>query len=314
MALAFQRARKVFLQTSLIAAVASSLLILIFSGTRSFQWLEAGTYDARTRCAATPEQADKRIVIIDVDDGSFNGLKDKLGRWPWSRRVWSAMLYHLKQGRPKAIIFDTILGGNETAAADKEFATRIGEAGSVVLAYSLSDTVEIGFEGEDLNLAKLAVLKREGLSARKGTIGERYPLNQTAFNVPLDSLANSAVGLGCVTNTPDSDGTNRRMPLQFILNSRVYPSLALRTTNLLSTAAPLERRGDQAVREGLALPVDADGRMVIRWHGGSSAYERIPAWKLIASIYPNQFPENRVYYPSEYFRDKIVLIGASAAG
>ena len=64
-------------------------------------------------------------IIIDVDDGSFNGLKDKLGRWPWSRRVWSAMLYHLKQGRPTAIIFDSIFGGNESEAADKEFAARI---------------------------------------------------------------------------------------------------------------------------------------------------------------------------------------------
>src|SRR5947209_16335253 len=186
MALAFQRARRVFLQTSLLAAVASSLLILVLAGTRPFQWLEAGTYDARARWAAAPEQADKRIVIIDVDDGSFNGLKDKLGRWPWSRRVWSAMLYHLKQGKPKAIIFDTIFGGNENEAADKEFAARIGEAGSVVLAYSLSDTVEMGFEGEDLNLAKLAVLKGEGLPGRQDAIGERYQLNQTAFNVPLD--------------------------------------------------------------------------------------------------------------------------------
>src|SRR3954463_1493217 len=222
MALAFQRARKVFLQTSLIAAVASSLLILIFSGTRSFQWLEAGKYDARARWAAGPAEADKRIVIIDVDDGSFNGLKDKLGRWPWSRRVWAAMLYHLKQGKPKAITFDTIFGGNESEAADKEFAARIGEAGAVVLAYSLSDTVEMGFEGEDLNLAKLAVLKREGLPDQTA-IGEHYQLDQTAFNVPLDMLVSAAVGAGCVTNTPDSDGTNRRMPLQFVLNSRVYP-------------------------------------------------------------------------------------------
>src|SRR5436305_6321671 len=218
MALAFQRARKVFLQTSLVAAIASSLLILILAGTRSFQWLEAGTYDARTRWAAAPDQADKRIVIIDVDDGSFNGLKDKLGRWPWSRRVWAAMLYHLKQGKPKAITFDTIFGGNESEAADKEFAARIGEAGAVVLAYSLSDTVEMGFEGEDLNLAKLAVLNREGMPAER-SIGESYQLKQTAFNVPLDSIAKSAAGLGCVTNTPDGDGTNRRMPLQFILNS-----------------------------------------------------------------------------------------------
>ncbi len=314
MALALHRARKIFLGTSLLAATASALLILGLAGTRSFQWLESGTYDARARWAASPNQADKRIVIIDVDEGSFNGLKDKLGRWPWSRRVWASMLYHLWQGKPRVIVFDTIFGGNESDVADNEFASRIREAGRVLLAYSLSDTVEMGFEGEDLNVAKLSVLDREALAAPPNAVGEPYQLNQTAFNVPLEALAASAAGIGCVTNTPDPDGTNRRMPLQFLLNGRVYPSLAVRTVNLLTTAAPFERRGDKAVRKGLELPVDASGRMVILWHGGSSTYERIPAWKLIASIYPSQFPENILYYPPEYFRDKIVLIGASAAG
>src|SRR5947209_6955570 len=113
MILGINRSRKVFLRTACAAALASALLIWAASGTRALSWLEGGTYDARVRWSADRGRADHNIVIIDVDEASFNGLKDNLGRWPWSRRVWSSFLYHLSQGKPRAIAFDSIFGGQD---------------------------------------------------------------------------------------------------------------------------------------------------------------------------------------------------------
>jgi adenylate cyclase len=315
MALGVNRLRALFVKTAFIGALASALLVLAVAHTRALEWLEAGTYDARVRWSADPNRADKSIVIIDVDDASFNGLKDKLGRWPWSRRVWSAFVYHLAQGRPRVIAFDSIFGGQESEATDQDFGSRIRQAGNVVLAYSLSDAVEIGFEGEDLNFDKLTLLERDSYPATARSIGERFDAKKTAYNVPLDVLAGAATGLGCVTSIPDLDGVNRRIALQYVIQGKVLRALSLRTTDLVNGKNGIfERAGRSAVRANDSLPVDSAGRMVILWHGGSTTYERIPAWKLVASIYPQQFPETRVYYPPQYFRDKIVLIGASAAG
>ena len=317
MSQAVDRSRLMFLKAAFAGAALSAFLILGLAHTRAFEWLEDGTYDARVRWSAEPSKADKSILIIDVDDASFNGLKDQLGRWPWSRRVWSAFLYYLAQGKPRAIAFDTIFGGAESEGVDRDFANRIRQAGNAVLAYSLSNA-EIGFEGEDLNAARLRVLEPDSEAEVPGTLGERYVAGQTAFNVPLEILAQSAAGLGCVTSIPDGDGVNRRQALQFIAGGRVLRSLAVRTADVAAGGKAIFRRnGRVAIRgnkTGETLPVDDSGRMVMLWHGGSATYERIPAWKLIASIYPQQFPENRTYYPSSYFRDKIVIIGASAAG
>jgi adenylate cyclase len=315
MALGVNRLRALFVKAAFIGALASALLVLAVAHTRALEWLEAGTYDARVRWSADQNKADKSIVIIDVDDASFNGLKDKLGRWPWSRRVWSAFVYHLAQGKPRVIAFDSIFGGQENDATDQDFADRIRQSGNVVLAYSLSDSVEIGFEGEDLNLNKLKLLERDSSPSTPRSIGERFDPKQTAYNVPLDILADAAAGLGCVTSIPDVDGVNRRIALQYVIQNKVLRALSLRTTDLANgTNGIFERAGRKAVRASESMPVDSAGRMVLLWHGGSATYERIPAWKLVASIYPQQFPGNRVYYPPDYFHDKIVLIGASAAG
>ena len=310
-----QRSRKAFLRTAIFAPFLAACVVVAIDNTRPMLWLENGSYDARVRWSADPHKADHNIVVIDVDEASFNGLKDNLGRWPWSRRVWSAFLYHLAQGRPRAVVFDSIFGGAENDEVDREFATRVRAAGNVILAYSLSGEVEMTFSENDVNAGRFQVLEPYSQPGRPDAVGESYSPTATAYNVPLPSLAKAAAGLGCVTSVPDRDGINRRMALQFLLNGRVLPSLSVSAAQLASgSSSVFVRRGRYAVAGSRDLPVDATGKLVILWHGGSNTYERIPAWKVIASIYPKQFPENRVYYPPSYFDNKIVLIAASAAG
>lgn len=315
MASAVNQTRRFFLKAAFAGALASAVLVIAIAHTRGVEWLEGGTYDARVRLSADPAKADKRIVIIDVDDASFNGLKDNIGRWPWTRAVWSAFLYHLSKGHPRVIAFDSIFGGRESDVVDSDFAKRIQQAGNVVLAFSLSDSVEIGFSGENLNLNKLKLLERDSSAAPQGSDGESYNMKQTAYNVPLDSLSNAAAGLGCVTSIPDGDGVTRRIALQYLVDGRALRAFPLRTVDVAEgLGGVFQHLGRRAVRGTQNLPVDSSGRMVLLWHGGSQTYERIPAWKIIASIYPQQFPDYKDYYQPEYFRDKIVLIGASAAG
>jgi adenylate cyclase len=65
----------------------------------------------------------------------------------------------------------------------------------------------------------------------------------------------------------------------------------------------------------IGVPVDAQGNYVIRWHGDTlTSYRRVPLWEMICSIYPTQCEANVPRHPPAEFRDKIVLVGASAAG
>src|SRR5438477_11882222 len=100
-----QRSRQLFLRGTLAAALITAGAILSLSGTRALRWLESGAYDARVRWTAQPSHADKRIVIIDIDNASWDNLKEILGRWPWTRGVYTETIRYVGKGRPRAIAF-----------------------------------------------------------------------------------------------------------------------------------------------------------------------------------------------------------------
>src|SRR3954447_10970845 len=110
------RARKQFLRGAFACFIVAVSLASALVYTPAFRWLEAGTYDARVRTAATTP-GDPSIVIIDVDTASFDRLREKLGRWPWTRRVWAQVVDHVSKdvGKgehlPRAIVFDIFFSG-----------------------------------------------------------------------------------------------------------------------------------------------------------------------------------------------------------
>ena len=299
--------QRTFRRAALAVALVCALVVLALSRTRAFDWLESGAYDARVRGSADPARADKSIVIIDIDNASFDELKDKLGRWPWTRRVWTEVVRYTARGKPKVIVFDAVFGGQESPEVDSGFAQVMKDAGNVVLSYTFSYS-ERELVSDEAVRRKLGLLARDSVPATPGGPGERLRLSQSALNVPLDELANAAAGLGSVDFIPDPDGSVRRVALDFLLEGRAYPALALRTVQII-------QGGQQAPN----VPLDAQGRMVLLWHGAArqdatTSYRRIPLWQLICSIYPGQCGDEKVEkFAPEFFRDKIVLVGASAS-
>ncbi|HSE47676.1 MAG TPA: adenylate/guanylate cyclase domain-containing protein [Terriglobales bacterium] len=322
------RARRQFLRLALACFLLSAALLALLERTRAFQWLEAGTYDVRVRATARPGSADPNIVIIDVDTASFDRLRERLGRWPWTRRVWTQLVDYVGQGRPKAIVFDVFFAGaSEDPAIDQEFAAAIGNNGRVVLAYTFTAQDEVDFATTDREavLAKWHLLQQE---ARTGVAqGERISAENDPtlpLNTPLPQLAAAAAGLGAANATVDPDGVIRRVPLWFLAGSNAYPSVGQRAALLAGATTSThprdvgEREASAGPRERSARaqplaaePLDKDGRLLLQWHGnvdrdpqltrGLFPYRRIPLREL-AKV------------PPAFFQDKIVLVGASAPG
>src|SRR5271163_3971258 len=93
-----EKTKREFLAGVCTAIVLSAGCMLLLANSRAGRWLENGTLDARERLAQNKDQADKRIVIIDVDNASLETLQEKLGRWPWTRRVWTEVIRYVNQG------------------------------------------------------------------------------------------------------------------------------------------------------------------------------------------------------------------------
>ena len=299
------RSQQLFRYGAVVLAFASALLVLALADTRVGEWLEGGAYDVRMRMAADPARADKGIIVIDIDNASFDLLKPKLGRWPWTRRVWAMIVGHVSAGKPRAIVFDFVYGGQESTEVDQEFAQAIRSAGNVVLGFSLSQAeVARTQEGEAADANQRAVIAQESIPSPSP-----QPTDRT-FNVPERILAQAAAGSGCANAEPDADGVIRAAPFTCAHGQSLYRTLSVRTVALIQPERWRFERGT-LWQQGVAVPRDSRGRLLLRWHG--LPYERIPLWYVGCSIAPDDCEPGVPKYPPEFFRDKIVLVGASAA-
>ncbi len=311
-------AQKAFLRGVWIAGIATAVLVLAASRTRAVNWLESGTLDVRSRWAAQAREADPRILILDIDNASLSGLQEQLGRWPWTRRVWTEVIRYISRGKPSVIAVDIVFSGKESDPVDSELASVIHSAGNVVLGYSFVST-QMEMADPEPERRKLQLLAPY---ASLPGLAEPLPANDFSPNPPLDQIAQSAAALGCLNSSPDLDGRIRHVPLYFAFKDRAYPSFCVRTVQIAANS-PAEvafHRASNAFdssfasRANTTTSVDSRGRMLLLWHGDSFVYPRLPLWQVICSIYPAQCPDKKVFFPPEYFAGKIVLLGASATG
>jgi adenylate cyclase len=87
------------------------LLFCFFEYAGSLDWLENRSSDWRVKATVNAAKADHDIVIIDIDNASYRDVSEQLGRWPWTRRIWTALLRYISPGHPKLILFDILFGG-----------------------------------------------------------------------------------------------------------------------------------------------------------------------------------------------------------
>jgi len=348
------RTRKNFVRGAVLAAVATAGLMMVLAWKHAFDWLEDDAYDARMSLSAKPNTGDPDIVILDMDNPSFDALKDTFGRWPFTRVIWSQAVKYISRGEPRAIVFDIMFGGpdsdfqkpegNNTVTIpgkiiDQNFADNMKAAGNVVIGFTMNKNKP--GQGGQMDVidpapleAKWVLLDADSVTAVKGRgmlwDATDHPLNY-ALNTPFPLLAQAAAGLGSTNADLDDDGKIRHVQLELVVGSRAYDSLSLRTVRLIERQQDSTRwvaHGFRLNQKSSAIPLDANDNLLLRWHGnrnsgncikgdctpGNFPYVRIPYWNIICSIQPSMCGKNIEKYPPDFFHNKIVIIGASAVG
>ncbi|MFW6156190.1 MAG: CHASE2 domain-containing protein [Armatimonadota bacterium] len=245
-------------------------------------------------------QPPQDIIIVEIDDVSLQPQHQ--GRWPWSRRTHAELVRKLATAR--VIALDVIFSEPERAAPgetetpDEEFARAIREAGNVVLAAHHAREMEYTGVRADVSW---------GYRRPDGRLSGRIVQAENLMP-PTAPLAEAAAAIGYVDITPDSDGVFRRArPLSPGSDGVVYPHFGAAIAVLASGVS-----GDEIARQaargaisvsGEVCPLDSEGRMLIDYCGPTGTIDRVSAWEVL---------EGRVD-PSR-FRDRIVLVGASALG
>ena len=321
------RRRRALVGTAL--GLAAGALALALSGVPFMEMVERRSLDARTRLFADPRRADPAIVAVVVDQRSLDAIAGPRERggleqgWPWPRDFHAAVLQYLFASGARAVAFDLVFSEPSVyarlgVADDDEALADAGRGRPVVHAVVLTR------EAED---RATSLADRAWPEALRGPTPARRlaAAPPAAFNratLPVPPLTRSA-RLGWIGFEPDEDGTCRSVRLAAPYapagsrDAIEVWGLPVAVASILGV--PVETAPGGPAAGGLhvggrPVPLDAEGRLLLRYHGGESAYRRFSFAKVLESAKRHIAGQPVEAAAPDDFRDKIVLIGANAAG
>ncbi|MBU2600204.1 CHASE2 domain-containing protein [bacterium] len=300
-----------------LGCLVSIILIFITSNIYLFEDFELKTLDLRFRLrgSALPNP-DKNavfedIIIVDINDYSL----EKLGRFQqWPRSYHAKIIDYLKKGNPKVIGFDIFfIEEDQDLKEDLRISKATLKAGNVVHSMILSKkeeklkgtTEEIYKEDHKEELIKKHNCNNTLKNYQNNHLIKLIESN--ASSLPIPTLLKNSAGIGYVSITPDSDGIIRNLPLIMKYKSNIYPSFALEIARIFLKAKKEEIRlipEEKCLKiKDIKIPISDEGKMLINYIGPPYSYRYIPYEVIL-----------REDIPVEFFRDKIILVGASAPG
>ncbi|MDP2805462.1 MAG: serine/threonine-protein kinase, partial [Gallionellaceae bacterium] len=303
------------------------------------QSLERKAYDIGVQ--ASSRLASDKIAIIAIDDDSIANL----GRWPWPRETQGKLMDVLAEGHAK-VIGNTVFFSEPQVDAGLEYVNKLAtvlatstlkesnpvewEQLNVILLEAMShldndmklaesmakaNSVLLGMyfelgepQGRPSNPLPDYVLKNGLVNIKEGEPGV-FPIQSSGAQVPIPILGSLAVAIGHLNVTPDIDGGIRTEPLVLNYFDQFYPSLSLMLAAKSLNLEPKDIQVNlgQSVKLGtLNIVTDPLSRMHTYFY---SDREGKPAFQ-VDSFY--DVLSGKI--PAEKYRDKIVLIGATAAG
>jgi adenylate cyclase len=295
--------------------------------------LERNLYDARLSLT-TPNIRDDRVVIVDIDEKSLA----REGHWPWSRDKLARMVDRLfaeykirllgfdvvfaERDDDTAIsLVDHLLSGEHGANARLRVALEgikpSLEHDRLFAASMKNRPVVLGFVTRNQDWSdSVGVLPAPAFEANRDDPAVQGLVTVTRHTGNLQELQNAAAAGGFFVNPlVDEDGIYRRLPMLLQQNGLVYESLPLAMFRTLIGFPPIQLEvgadySDTAggkiealVMEGFRIPTDERGAVLIPFLGQQGSFPYVSATDVLNGT-----------VPIEQLQDRIVLVGATAAG
>lgn len=324
-----------------------TLVFLVFIQSDFIQSIERDAYDFGVQ--SSRHVVSDKIAIVAIDDESIANI----GRWPWTRDIHAKMHELLTEGDVKAIgqtvffaepqldpglkfiqelkttfeesslsrvaehieeinqIKEYIASAEITLNTDKTLAESMLQTGNVVLAMPFVPGEPIGRPDHELpEYVKHNKLPESNIIDNPGSNPDGWrPLTMINTLPPIPTIGEAALNIGSLVNILDVDGGIRSEPLVIDYYGSLYPSVALilaaKSLNLNINDIKVTISSDVQLGR-LTIKTDEESQMKTFFYnnnGYDSAFQ-------IDSFY--DVIQGKV--PASKYKDKIVLIGATAFG
>ncbi len=288
------------------------LALLFFYGFTHAQWdlfvegIENKTFDLRQSMLAKHKNASKDIVLLTIDDASYEYALDNIGEWPLPRGLYADVVEFIQKDNPKIIAFDMLFvkSAKNNAEEDKKLAAVFKKYNNVITAMNFD------YQSEDLrkpqDLPEKLQVKLDNCSS-----GVDFTENTfTNYRPIVEELVKNTNGIGTVNISRSSDGVLRKSPVLVKYRDDFYPQMAFlvayRALGGKSNRSLFLDEKSNLILENRKIPLDKDGNAILNWYGARGNYTEVPLYKVIKKM------NGEDVQLGTDFKDKIVYVGMTA--
>jgi adenylate cyclase len=265
------------------------LITLMLQLIPAMQALELKTIDWRFQWRGPLSVEDSPIVLVTIDDQSFESLPE---RWPWPRSYYGKVVENLTEAGARVIGIDVILDIPDLIheGSDEEMAEAIKASGKAVLAGKVEDSGRF----------------------------RSYPILVKPIQTLLD--ADSSWGITAIQSDPD--GIHRQYFVAQNYQGEILPSFGLEVLRKylgIPSSEKIEVAANRIKLGDLNIPLSFEGLMRIDFAGPVGTF---PQYSFDTVIDDEEFMLKEDYdidyfsfslLQDEIFKDKIVLIGSTVS-
>jgi len=255
------------------------------------------------------------VIIIDIDEKSLS----KFGQFPWNRSIFAKILKNVSAAEPKAVGFDIFFTEKDKQSPEEIISAYNLIPNDVAELQNIKGPDEIFREQLEKSKSVIAVLGSNvsshgtyDRSAKAKFLSKGGDPKEFTYSYPysigsLEKLEKSVKGLGSISFLDQTDGIIRSLPLIVRFENKLYPTMGLEMVRIGSNQKNLyvemnEIGINRISSRPYKISSDPNGIIWIRYKKSLKS-QYISA----SSVFDEKFDPKR-------FKDKYVLIGASAQG
>ncbi len=233
-------------------------------------------------------QADKDIIIVDINEASLSAMAEEYGRWPWPRQVMGEFLENIQAQQPKAVVFDILFSDPDVFNPDSDAYFNEVIAGTNNTFFPM---LRLAPESDALSQVTPNMIPGIAYApSDPATAPSKDQPKTIAIVLPHFEAALNSGHLGTHNIYPDKDGIVREYRLWHDESGWILPSLPLAVGNFASHDVQ-----------------DMPQSILINWRGKPFTYQFVS----FSDVYADMASKVKKR-PADEFKDKIVIIGSTA--
>lgn len=288
--------------------------------------IEAKTFDLRQKFTSKFRKVSEDILLIALDDSSFEYMTEEIGHWPMPRSVYVDMINYVQTGNPKAFTIDILFTGawNEYPQHDFALAKTFDKYDNLYAALYFDDAPFSKRTPKNLpekHSAKLINYSKNFKPYHSDNVRQAYSDllkygNLGAVNI-IDYEDGMSRSLLMFVSYPTFDENLNKIGLNY------YPNMSLKVATKLVNYDGKQfiiDKNNNLLFADKKIPMTENSEVVLNWYHKDivnvdniyhSFFNTISFKDLYISI-ENVKEGKEPVIKQEYFKDKIVFFGFTA--